>query len=292
MNKENLRDLIAATGLVILLKIGFKSSIFCPRELEIWWMNTKNNGTHLLYYVKLCTSFQSHRWIQTGVTVRKRSIRVTISHILSHVTLKFNGWPCKTIGHLFYATSSFVHHFIAITEFKLKYSPEMPYSDQNQWFFLSCVTLKFDGWTWKTIGHLFYATSSVMHHFIAISEFKLELLSGNTQCGSKLAIFFVPCDLLIWWMTLKNNRTPLLIKIEAICIISLSYVNSNWSYGPETAKLGFDLCDLDLWPWPFAWTSLLSMIITPEIFMMIREHSEKGVTDGRAEGRTDGLNHS
>ena len=31
-------------------------------------------------------------------------------------------------------------------------------------------------------------------------------------------------------------------------MISLSYVNSNWSYSPETAKLGFDLCDLDLWP--------------------------------------------
>ena len=25
-------------------------------------------------------------------------------------------------------------------------------------------------------------------------------------------------------------------------------MNSNWSYGPETAKLGVDLCDLDLWP--------------------------------------------
>ena len=30
MNKANLRDLIAATGLVILLKIGLKSSIFLP----------------------------------------------------------------------------------------------------------------------------------------------------------------------------------------------------------------------------------------------------------------------
>ena len=35
---------------------------------------------------------------------------------------------------------------------------------------------------------------------------------------------------------------------QDICIILSSYVNSNWSYGPETAKLGVDLCDLDLWP--------------------------------------------
>ena len=34
------------------------------------------------------------------------------------MTLKFDGWPSKTIGHLFYAISSFVHHFVAIAEFK------------------------------------------------------------------------------------------------------------------------------------------------------------------------------
>ena len=32
----------------------------------------------LLYYVKLCASFQIHGWIQTGFTVQKRSIRVEI----------------------------------------------------------------------------------------------------------------------------------------------------------------------------------------------------------------------
>ena len=54
---------------------------------------------------------------------------------------------------------------------------------------MSRVTLQFDEWLWKTIGHLSYATTS-----------------------------FVP------------------------------YVNSNGSYGPETAIVGFDLYDLDLWP--------------------------------------------
>ena len=36
-----------------------------------------------------------------------------------------------------------------------------------------------------------------------------------------------------------------------------------------------------LWPWPFAWTSLLSIVITPENFMMIRweEHTENCMTD-------------
>ena len=51
------------------------------------------------------------------------------------------------------------------------------------------VTLKFGRWPWKTIGHLFYATSSFGHHFKAIGGFKLELQSGNAQFGSKAAIF-------------------------------------------------------------------------------------------------------
>ena len=38
------------------------------------------------------------------------------------------------------------------------------------------------------------------------------------------------------------------MPLQALCIISSSYMNSNWSYIPETAKLGYDLCDFDLWP--------------------------------------------
>ena len=53
---------------------------------------------------------------------------------------------------------------------------------------LSYVTLKFDGWPWKTIGHLSFAVSSFVQHFIAIGEFKLELLSGNAQFGSNSTI--------------------------------------------------------------------------------------------------------
>ena len=45
--------------------------------------------------------------------------------------------------------------------------------------FSARVTLKFDGWPQKTIGHLFYATLSFMHHFVAIGEFKLVLQSGK-----------------------------------------------------------------------------------------------------------------
>ena len=75
-NKANLRDLIAATGLVNLLKLDLNRRFFSPCDLEIWWMTLKNNRAPLLYYFKLCASFRSHWWIQTGVTVWKRPIWV------------------------------------------------------------------------------------------------------------------------------------------------------------------------------------------------------------------------
>ena len=54
---------------------------------------------------------------------------------------------------------------------------------------LSRVTLKFDGWLWKRIGHRPFAVSSFVQHFIAIGEFKLELQSGNAKFGSNSTNF-------------------------------------------------------------------------------------------------------
>ena len=100
--------------------------------------------------------------------------------------------------------------------------------------FLEAATLKFDGWPWKTIGHLFYATSSFVHDFVAIGEFKLQLQSGNAQSGSNATIFrgvrpwnltrfLEACDLEIWQMTLQNNRAPLLCYFK----LSTSF-RSHW----------------------------------------------------------------
>ena len=139
-------------------------------------MTLKNNRTHLQCYFKLCASFHSHLWIQTGVTVRKNS---TIFRAV---------WP---------------------------------------WYLADDLE--------KQQG-----TSSKQH--------------------------------------------------QALCIISSLYVNSNWSYSPETGWVVTSVTlTFDLWPWPFAWTSLLSLVITPENFVMIRwwEHSQKGVTDGQADRRTE-----
>ena len=62
-------------------QLGSKSSSFCP----VWPRNLKNNRAPLLCSFKLCASFHGHRWIQTKVTVRKRSIRVKIGDFICPV---------------------------------------------------------------------------------------------------------------------------------------------------------------------------------------------------------------
>ena len=38
-------------------------------------------------------------------------------------------------------------------------------------------------------------------------------------------------------------------------------MNSNWSYRPETVKLGVDLCDLDLWPLTLTFCMNITLVI-------------------------------
>ena len=148
-----------------LTQIGFESLIFSAcvtLKFDGWSRKTIGH----LFYVKLCVSFQIHRWIQTGVTVRKHSIMVKIGNFFFPCNL--DGWPWKTIGHLFYAllqasetsliSSSFtgiplywkikylsIYMYLCIiskpsVNSNLSYSPETLNSGQNRRF-LSRVTL-------------------------------------------------------------------------------------------------------------------------------------------------------
>ena len=182
-------------------------------------MTSKNYRAPLLHYIKLCASSQTPRWIQTGVTVQKRSIRVKIGDFLSHMTVKFDGWPSKTIGepllcYIKLCASFQSHRWIQTGVTVRKRSIRVKISD-----FLSRVTLKFDGWAWKTKGHLYYVASSFVHHFIAIGEFKLKLQSGNAQFGWKLAIY---CPMWPWNLTddLEKQFGTSSMLLQAFCIIS------------------------------------------------------------------------
>ena len=140
------------------------------------------------------------------------------------------------------------------------------------------LTLKFDRCPWKIIGHLFYATSSFVHLNWSCSPEMPNL-------GKKIKDFFYPCDLEIWWMTLKYNRAPFLSNIKPYA----SFDHHTWIQTGVTVRKRWVETSVtltfDLWPWPFAWTSRWSLVITPENLMIIRwwEHSEKGVIDRQTE---------
>ena len=128
-----------------------------PCDLEIWRMTLKNNRAPLLCYFKLYASFRSHRWIQAGVTVRKRPIWVQIDDFFSRVTLQFDIWPWKIIGHLFYVTLSFVHHFVAIGVLKLELQSGNAQSGSNSTIFRAV-------WPWNLTDDLekLLGTSSML----------------------------------------------------------------------------------------------------------------------------------
>ena len=160
-----------------------------PIWVKIWRMTLKNNRAPLLCYFKLYASFRSHRWIQAGVTVRKRLIWVKIDDFFSRVTFQLHIWPWKTIRHLLNGTSSFVHHFVAIGDFKLELQSGNAQFGSNLTIFRALWPCNLTYDLEKTIGHLFYSTSSFVHHFVNIGVLKLELQTGNAQFGPNSTIF-------------------------------------------------------------------------------------------------------
>ena len=96
-------------------------------------------------------------------------------------------------------------------------------------------------------------------------------------------------------MILKNNRAPLLSNIK----LYASFHHHMWIQTGVTVRkrliwiVTSVTLTFDLRPWPFAWTLPWSLVITPGNFMMIRwwEHSQKGVTDGQTDRRTENTIH-
>ena len=171
--------------------LGRIRQFLAPCDLEIWRMTLKNNRAPLLSNIKLYVKFHHHMWIQTGVTVWKR-----LSWVVTSVTLTFDlltlPWSMVITPENFMMMRWWEHSQQGKSEgFESCDRPIV--RKRSIWVkigdVLYRVTLKFDGWPWKTIGHLSFAVSSFVQHFIAIGEFKLELQSGNAQFGSNSMIF-------------------------------------------------------------------------------------------------------
>ena len=134
-------------------------------DLEIWRMTFKNNRAHPRGYFKLCAAFRSHWLIQAGVIVRKRLIWVIIEDFFSPMDMKLDGWPSKIIGHLFDATSSFVHHSVAIGEFKLELQSGNAKSGSNSTIFRAL-------WPWNLTDDLENNRAPLLCYFKLCTSFR------------------------------------------------------------------------------------------------------------------------
>ena len=128
--------------------------------------------------------------------------------------------------------------------------------DSNGWFFSPC-DLEIWWMTLKIIGHPSYITSGFVHHLKPLGEFKLELLTGNTQFRSKSAIF---CPLWPWYLMddLENNRAPLLCN-NKLCVPFRSHwwIQSGVTVRKRPIYILGQTCDFfscvilkfERWPW-------------------------------------------
>ena len=158
------------------------------------------------------------------------------------MALKFDRWPWKKnrapLQQYIKLCASFQIHWWNQTGVTVwKRSIRVKICD-----FLSLVTLKFDGWLWEIIGHLFYVASSFVYHFKAISVFNLSYSPEMLNSGQNQR-FFVPCDLEIWWMTLKSHRAPLLCYFK-LCASFHSHQRNQAGVTVRKCSIRVKICDI------------------------------------------------
>ena len=152
------------------------------------------------------------------------------SSIFQPVWLKFDKRPRKIIGYLFYIKSSFVHHLKSLGEFKLEsLSGNAQFGSKSAIF---CPV-----WPWNLMEDLKkqQGASSMLHKALCIISKPWVIsnwsYSPETLNSGQNRRFYVPCDLEIWWMTLENNRAPLLC-----CVKFCASFHSNRWIQPKVRK--------------------------------------------------------
>ena len=109
LNKANLKDMIAAACLVISNWIQIVNFSACMTfKFDRW--PCKNNRTPLLCNFKLCASFCEFKLELQSENAQFES---KSTFFFGCVTLKFDRWPWKMIGLLFYATPRQDHNQVA-----------------------------------------------------------------------------------------------------------------------------------------------------------------------------------
>ena len=174
--QANLRDLIAATDLVVLLKFDPNHRFFSPDDLKICWMTSKKKGISTIlhqplwiisnpsvnsncsYSPETLNSGQNQRfYVPCDLEIWWMTLENNRTFLLYYI--KF----CVSLrGHLWIQT-------VVIAQKSAIFCPV--------WSWKLMDDLK------KTIGHLLHTTSSFVHHFKVIGESKLESQSRQAHSG-------------------------------------------------------------------------------------------------------------
>ena len=138
-------------------------------------MTLKNNTAPLLCCFQLCAWFHCHMWIQTGVkSPEMAKLGVDLCDLdLWALTLTF----CMDITFDHGNNSWKFHDDTMMETWWKRCDRQTDGRTDRQTDSQTENTISRAAWSQlKTIGHLYYATSSSMHHFVAIGDFKLELV--------------------------------------------------------------------------------------------------------------------
>ena len=100
--------------------------------------------------------------------------------------------------------------------------------------------------------------ASILYYIKMCASFQNPLVNSNwsysleTLNSGQNWWFFVPRDLENWWMTLKNNRAPLLYCVKLCASFQIHQWSQTWVTVRKRSiriKIGgfFVLCDLNIW---------------------------------------------
>ena len=140
----------------------FEIVLFCCVRLI---RDTLFNSLLLSFVSKMNQVFPNNLHILRTCIRMQTYSPVTQCKFMTNKQGKYNGFD-SCDRPLFSATPSFVQYFKSNGEFKLELQSGIAQFMSNL-HFLSLVTLKFDGWPWKTIGYIFCAMWSLVHNFIS-----------------------------------------------------------------------------------------------------------------------------
>ena len=180
------------------------------RELMEWMSETRTENILLILFCRYELANKQKQGKFEGFDSSDRLGNVIqIGFILliffARMTLELDAWPWKTIGHLLHVMRSFVYYSKAISEFKV----ELQFGNVQFWsksvIFLSRVSLKFNGWPWKNIRIPLLGHFKLCASFHSNWRIQTQVTVQKRPIWGKSVGFFVPCDLEIWWMTLKKQ---------------------------------------------------------------------------------------